>query len=189
MWIVGGIAVLAPLGGCHHSSTNDTPCTSFIGSESIATEMTIVARTVEGSAMAVVEGGPIPVLGAPQGGDVMFAGVRARNLNGCGVNVTAALRDEGTDRIIGLDGRPVNLTPGPDGWGMPSDPIGLSDWANIPVCPSAAATRSVVGSAYLLQFTLTDQGGRTAQASLHVIPFCGDPQTAGYCTTLCAPQI
>ena len=135
--------------------------------------------------VALTSSGAVPLLDAPQGGDVLFAAARIKNVDSCGMNFTGDLRDPGTNRVIGLEGRPVNLRLASDGFLEPADPQSLSDWSNIPVCPSAAATRAIVGSAYLLELKIEDGGGRTAFASMTVVPFCGNPSTADYCHALC----
>ena len=159
----------------------------FLGSPSATPTFSFLVRTSSGGSSAISENAPVPLLDAPQGGEVLFAGIRATNLDSCAVQLTAALRDETTNQVIGLDGRPVNLIASSGGFGVPDDPQGLENWSNVPVCPSAAATRGILGTSYRLEIQLRDHAGRTASNSIHVVPFCGNSLTTGWCMSLCAP--
>jgi hypothetical protein len=140
-----------------------------------------VVRTPDGHTEEVRAGGAIPLIEPPQGGQVVFVGVRARNLDGCGVVITATLRDPCTDGVIGVEARPVDLTVSPNGWGEPSAPADIASFANVPVCPSSAATRGLDGQRYVLEVDVRDRDKRTAHARLEVIPTCTE-------TSLCPKE-
>lgn len=129
----------------------------------------------------IEDGSMVPLVSAPQGGVIMLAGARIAGTTTCQLDATGALRDPTTQKIIGLDVRPLVVKPRGDGWLVP-DP-GLSDMPNIAVCPSAAATRSIDGNAYRLELSLQDSSGATlAQLAATVTPTCSDD---GLCTSEC----
>src|SRR4051812_13365087 len=95
---------------CTREFDHKAPCSSeFAGDPSASPELSLIARDVSGAMVALTNGGAVPVLDAPQGGDVLFAAARMKNVDSCGMTFTADLRDPGTNRVIGLEGRPVNL--------------------------------------------------------------------------------
>lgn len=170
-------------GGGHHGAS----CPSgFVGDPQAAPTFSFVALSTAGIA-TLSEGDGAPLLFAPQGGMVFFAGIRATNLDTCGVTLTGALRDETTNKVIGLDNRPVALEDDGTGFGLPADPTGLENYSNIPTCPSAAATRGILGTSYRLEITLIDRTGRQATGAIHVVPFCGNSADVPYCEQMCAP--
>lgn len=180
------VATLATIAAaCSGSGGLAHGCPSgFLGDPAATPSFTFLARTAAGTAAEIVESDGAPLLPAPQGGFVLFAGIRATNVDSCALNVTGALRDETTNLVIGLEGRPIRLVATSGGYGVPDDPAGLENWSNIPVCPSAAATRGILGTSYRLEMQITDRGGRTASGSLHVVPFCGD--ASQYCMAVCS---
>jgi hypothetical protein len=137
-------------------------------------EITVVGRTPDGRLEATEPGGRISLVEPPQGGQVIFVGVRARNVDGCAITVTATLRDPETRRVIGMEARPLNLVRGADGWGEIASPDDISSFANVPVCPNANATRSLHAEPYLLEVQVRDRQARTAASAITVVPFCAE---------------
>jgi hypothetical protein len=158
-----------------------------IGDPLAAPLITIVTRSVDGRAVPVSDLGEIPLVHPPQGGKVVFAGVRARNVTSV-LQITASLRDEESGRIVGHEGRPVMLARAPDGWGEPAQPAELSNYANIPACPSGniAIQRDMYGRSYTLKVRVEDRRGRTAEASVRVVPACAEPAFLEQCRCECA---
>jgi hypothetical protein len=105
-----------------------------------------------------------------QGGKVIYVGVRARNVDGCNLMLTAALRDPVSQQVIALEQRPVRLSDYGDGWGRASSHV--DDLANVPACPNAAAERDIDGSTWTLELRLEEPGGRMAEMSLQVGAGC-----------------
>src|SRR5262249_25636425 len=69
---------------------------------------------------AAGDGARVALMKPPQGGRVLYAGVEARNLDvSMPVNLIGALRDPTTHAVYGLEGRPVILAAGADGWAAP----------------------------------------------------------------------
>jgi len=155
--------------------------------------MTIRTVQADGADVAIEEGGVLAVLFPPQGGRVAFVGVRARNVDGCGLQLIGALRDPLSKRVM-LDGRTVNLRKEADGWGTTgrgaetdigsSDQIG--DYSNIPLCPNQWAEQNVFDLPFELEVQIKDRRGKMATRKLNVTPRCAEPgekETA--CRCLC----
>jgi hypothetical protein len=129
------------------------------------------------------------MLTPPQGGRVIFIGVHATNVDGCGLQITGALRDLATNQVR-PDGRTINLTPTGDGWGGSAvfgSTVGadISSFANIPVCPNEWSSTNIYGTPYGLEVSITDRGGRMASQQIQVIPQCGEPATLPECMCIC----
>ncbi len=131
----------------------------------------------------LTDGGAVTLAFPPQGGRVVFAGVRATNIDPCGIQLEGVIRDEIT-RQVRLDSRTINLKPGSDGWGS-SDPAEISTFANIPVCPNEWSTTNLYGTSYELDLTLTDRKGATVTTSIQVVPQCSEPAHVAECLCIC----
>ncbi len=158
----------AEVGRAEHAG----PCP--IGDLAQPVEMVVVVRAPDGHLEEVHAGGTIPLIEPPQGGQVSFVGVRAKNLDACGVVITATLRDPCTGSVIGVEARPVDLSATSSGWGEPSVPSDITSFANVPLCPSPAATRDIHGQRYVLEVDVRDRQKRTARAVLPVVPTCAE---------------
>jgi hypothetical protein len=107
----------------------------------------------------------------PQGGRVIFAGVRARNLDPCGVQLGGGLRDIASDKIV-PEMRTVNLEPDGQGWAG-SDPADITTFSNIAVCPNQWSDRDAFELPYELSVAVRERGtGRTAQSVVTAVPRC-----------------
>jgi hypothetical protein len=158
------------------------PCTTgFIGDEGAATVVELTVQAMDGDARLVTDGDGVPLLLPPQGGRIIAAGVRARNLDGCAVLIQGYLRDPATQQVR-LDARPVNLRVAADGWGE-SDAHDLASFANVPVCPNGWSPTAIDGNGYDLTITATDRRGNTASVTRHVVPAC--PAAAAECICQC----
>jgi len=91
-----------------------------------------------GVSTPVQSGGTVPLVTPPQGGRVIFLGVRATNVDPCAVKITGAIRDPATKQVR-VDARTVNLSPSGDGYGVSVD-SSISSFANVPVCPNEWAS-------------------------------------------------
>ncbi len=135
------------------------------------------------------EGDTIGIALPPQGGRVIFLGVRATNIDGCGVQLSGALRDEATSQVR-LDARTVNLVRGSDAWGTSgiqgvSPSSQLANYANVPVCPNQWASTDVFDKPFKIEVTLEDRRGRKATKSVHVTPKCVDDIQYSRCQCIC----
>jgi hypothetical protein len=186
------VAALASLPACQPSPAapdggsggHPTGCTlAFLGDESKAPEVQPLALGPDMTAVPLHAEDMVLLAFPPQGGRVIFAGVRATNLDPCGVELGGALRDETTQQVR-LDTRTVNLRPGGDGWGA-SDPTDISTFANVPVCPNEWSKTNLYGTEYQLELTVTDRAGRTVTLKLPVTPECSEPVSAAVCRCIC----
>jgi hypothetical protein len=112
---------------------------------------------------------PLPLEPPPQGGYVMYAGARARNLDGCGVIVRGDYFDEFGNQA-GMDERSTNLVVRADGWGWP-DAQHLSEIPNLSACPDVSHL-DIQGHPYNLRIRVTDRSGRMAEQMVPIVPTC-----------------
>jgi hypothetical protein len=168
------------------------PCgTPYLGDFNAPIEIQISAMDGTGSEVTITnDGDPGPMLVAPQGGRVMFVGVRATNLDPCGVTLMASLRDTSSMQVR-FDSRSVNLTARGDGWGTDGEPNGSAgiqpDYANVPVCPNQWSARDLFGQPYELAVTLTDSHNKTITKTIQTTPTCAGADFPGQpCTCICA---
>ena len=147
---------------------------SFVGDPDALPEVEMIVRDATGSARVATDMDPVDLIVPPQGGKVLLVAPRVRNMDTCSVRVTATLRDECTNRVLGLEARPLRFAASDDGWAAPVNPQLLSNWSNVPACPTAAATRDVEGEPYSLTITVEDSDGRTATVSRRIVPTCGE---------------
>lgn len=149
-------------------------------------ELGLVAATAAGELRDLAAGDDVPLMFAPQGGHIVLVAPRLRDLPGCTVDVTAALRDKTNNRVIGLEQRPIELVPRADGWAVPADPTSLAGLANLAVCPSSAASTTVNDNVFQLEVSV-DAGDGVARPmlALDVVPRCAADDS--YCACDCDP--
>lgn len=157
----GGGAGGAPAPVCEHP---------FIGDESAEPEIELFVYGADGEDHPVGDGAVLDIIEPPQGGQVIFVGARARNVPGCGLLLTGALRDPGTMQVR-FDTRTVNLMPDADGWGTVQ--LGnLSLYANIPVCSNKWAEQDIFGGDFSLEVKLVDKDGNKVEKIVPVSAAC-----------------
>jgi hypothetical protein len=115
----------------------------------------------------------------PQGGWVFYVEPHARNMDVCGLALTTSLTDTCTHTIVVLETRPVSLEDDGTGWGVPRN---IAGDGLVAACPQAMPTRDLDGQPYVLDVVATDRDGRTAKASIEIVPNCSDP----FCTCQCS---
>ena len=171
---------------------SDCPA-GFLGDPSKEIEIELRALRADGTDVPLVDGNDLAIIFPPQGGRVAFVGVRAINLDGCGAQVTGALRDLGS-RQIRLDGRTVNLRKEPDGWGTTGqstttnieDSAAIGDYSNIPLCPNQWADVDIFDKPFELEVLVQDRRKKKMTKVITVTPRCAEPgakETA--CRCLC----
>jgi hypothetical protein len=170
-------------GDSKDTGVRDSGC--FVGSEDAEPEMIIIHQTVSGTIAVTMAEGTVPLIEPPQGGRVIFVAARARNLDGCPITVTSALRDPCTNRLVGYEARDVLMKPTGDGWIEPEFPDQLANYGNLAACPVAAATRAINGQRYVLEVRLTDVAGRSVEQHVPVTPVCAEPEQLDECLCLC----
>ncbi len=165
----------------------------YLGDPAKDVAIELRALRADGTDVALNDGDDLAILFPPQGGRVAFIGVRAINLNGCGVQVLGALRDLGS-RQVRTDGRTVNLQREPDGWGTTGqgttanieDSAAIGDYSNVPLCPNEWADVDVFDQPFEVEVRVTDRSKKTATKVIKVTPRCAEPgakETA--CRCLC----
>ena len=181
--------------GCSSPSASSPAhaCTTgFLGSESQPPKIEILVVQPDDSVTTPVDGGPVPLVQPPQGGRVVFAGARVTNMDGCGLELTGALRDE-TSRQVRVDMRTVNLISTGDGWGATRHrrSVGAPSRASRTsrCAPTEWSSTDVNGRPYQLEVDVTDREGRSAKAVLEVTPFCSEPESAAYCACTCSGEL
>jgi hypothetical protein len=166
-------ALLVLLAGCPDETL---PECDVIDSSSVM----LVASDYNDSMVDITDGSQVPLLAAPQGGHILLVGARVRAHTDCQLIATASLRDPATQRVIGLEQRPLLLDKRSDGWAVPRQ--GLDAMPNVAVCPSAAATTAIYNHEYKLEVALTTlDGAPVATASAMITPSCSDQ----YCQSDC----
>ncbi len=167
--------------------------TGFLGDASKPMQVEVHAIKADGSDVVLKDGDDLAVLFPPQGGRVAFVGIRATNLDGCGVQLTSAVRDPISNQVR-LDGRTVNLTREPDGWGTTgtgvSTDIASSDaiaqYSNVPLCPNQWASQDIYDKTFQLEVIVQDSRKQKADVKMNVVPRCAEPGTKlTACQCLC----
>ena len=166
-------------------STTDAPTdcpAGFLGDPSKEPEIELRALTADGTDVPLVDGDNLAVIFPPQGGRVAFVGVRANNIDACGVQVTGALRDIATAQIR-IDGRTLNLDREPDGWGTSGhgtatkfeDSALIGNYSNIPLCPNQWAAVDVFDQTFELEVLVQDRRKKKVSKKIKVTPRCAEP--------------
>jgi hypothetical protein len=183
--LVALVALAAAAAGCKPDAPAQPDggpqgcATGFAGDRSKAPEMVVVILAADGTVSDVADGGTVPLVTPPQGGQVIFAGARATNLDTCGVTIQGVLRDETTKQVT-LDGRTIDLLPTSGGWAE-TDPTDASSFSNVPVCPNEWSPTNIYGTQYQLEVSLTDANGRMVSKTLPVVPQCAAGDANCHC--------
>lgn len=185
------VAVAAVLPACGGGGNDDAPpAPSCQGAaDGAPPEIEIVYGDFGGTGgPGPADGGAVvPLISAPQGGHILLIGVRVHGVAAtadCSMQVSAALRDTCNNRVIGLEQRPVNLRDDGTGWAAPVDPDGLSNYANVAVCPTVSAAHDLHDATFQVEVKLLDQhGGVLAEKTEPVTPVCQPGDT--YCLCDC----
>jgi len=204
-WIPASVVALAgcpgsdhpqppPDGGPDVPSIPETSCpTGYLGDPAKDIVMDLRALKADGTDVPLASGGDLAIIFPPQGGRVAFVGVHATNLDGCGVQITGALRDKATGQLR-LDGRTVNLRRESDGYGTTGEGAStdlanssaIGDYSNIPLCPNQWASTDIFDQVFELEVLVQDVHGKKSDLKIDVTPRCaepGDKETA--CKCLC----
>ncbi|HEY4220531.1 MAG TPA: hypothetical protein VGO62_04295 [Myxococcota bacterium] len=140
------------------------------------------------------DGAEVPLIIPPQGGKVILVGIRATNIS-CNLKLKAGIIDDCQDpsRVVALEARPISLTAAGDDAGAPVRPDELSNYANVPVCPSAsiASSRDGDNQPYRLDMRITEttRAGESAPRShvvdVEITPYCAQPDVLDQCQCEC----
>ncbi|MBL9022948.1 MAG: hypothetical protein JNL21_12170 [Myxococcales bacterium] len=156
------------------SSTGAPTCTlPFIGDQTKSPELELFYYGADQMDHPLTEGGGIDIIEPPQGGRVLFVGVRATNVDPCGVTLTGALRDPATT-LVRFDTRNFNLKDDGAGYGRSAEGD-IASYANIPVCHNTWLETDIYGSTFSLEVTLKDKRGLESMKTISVVPACAEP--------------
>lgn len=155
----------------------------FVGDSNAPMELVVTALAVGPVAKTLSEGESATLMFPPQGGRVLFAGVRAKNVDPCSVRLAGALRDPQSGQVR-IDNRIVNLKPTPEGYAE-SDPEDISTFSNIPACPNQWSDQDVFDKPYELTVSLTDRDKRKATVVVNIVPRCDEAGLEGACKCIC----
>src|SRR5687767_14346260 len=95
------VLALLVLAGCGNDGGSDSGI-CVVGDLSAEPEVELVYRTVGGTMEALGDGTAVPLQTPPQGGKVIYVGVRVKNVDLCGASLQAAVRDPCTNRVLGI---------------------------------------------------------------------------------------
>jgi hypothetical protein len=167
------------------------PCpVGFLGDEAGAPDFDFQVLEADDTVAPLVDGASVPMILPPQGGRVIFVGVRATNVDGCELQLTGALRDLTTQQVR-VDSRTVNLIDTGDGYGVSGTAsmaiaAAIANFSNIPLCPNEWASTNLYGNVFGLEVTIQDREGRQLTKKIQVTPECGQPANLSQCLCICA---
>jgi hypothetical protein len=185
-WSALGLALVAcsaggapPVGGS----------VEYLGVEGGAPDFDLLVLEADDTIAPLADGASVPMIQPPQGGRVVFVGVRATNVDGHGLQLTGALRDLATQEVR-VDSRTVNLVDTHDGYGASAAPgasaaAAIASFANVAVCPNQWSSTNLYGNVYGLEVTIQDREGRTVTKKIKVTPECGEPDNLAECLCIC----
>ena len=179
-----------PLASTGDDGSDGEPCPAgFLGDTDAAPDFDLQVVLPDYTVAPLEDGGSAPMLLPPQGGRVVFVGVHATNVDGCGLQLTGALRDL-TTRAVMVDSRTIDLVPTGDGWGT-SAPAGgpvsgaIASFSNVPACPNQWSATDLFGAPYGLEVTIADRRQRSLTKKVVVFPECAQPENLAQCLCIC----
>jgi hypothetical protein len=181
---------LAEIEGCSGGGgLPDHGAIEYLGVEGGTPDFDLLILQADDTIVPLVDGATVPMLLPPQGGRVIFVGVRATNVDGHELQLTGALRDLTTQQVR-VDSRTVNLVDTHDGYGVSAAPgasvsSAIANLANVSVCPNQWSSTNLYGNAYGLEVTILDREGRTVTKKIQVTPECGEPNSLEECLCIC----
>lgn len=181
------LALALATGGCEPPAPEpDAGVDCFVGDPDQAPEMQLVYRTALGEMADLMEGANVPLIVPPQGGMVVIIGARMRNVNICGMQMSALLRDTCTDRILGREGRPIFLERSADGWAVPIEPSRLDNYVNINACPNLVSSRDLDEEPYRVELRAVNLAAELEMTSqMSITAVCGEPNAERLCECQC----
>ena len=156
----------------------------FLGDPAKDPEIEIIALGADGKSSKVEDGSEVAMILPPDGGRIIYAGVRMTNLDPCNFKLSGTLRDPQSGALR-VDTRTLwRVVEEGNGWGR-SDDEDLSSFASVPVCPNQWSVTDLYSATYELTMTVTDRGGRTATKTAKVKPACAEPDFEAHCLCIC----
>lgn len=175
-----------------------TGCTTpFQGDATQPIQIQLLTINSEGVAGPLGDCGELELVEPPQGGRVVYVGLRATNLDPCSTNIEAALLapDGSIAGGAGLDIRTVTLeaVAGQPGWVQTSPAgdltgSGFAAFSNVSVCANTTGI-DIQDVPSTLQVILTNREGRKGTKTAKVVARCHDnpdPVKEADCYCLCS---
>jgi hypothetical protein len=181
--------LLAGVAGCSEGSDPPEPdggsgCDlDYLGDPDLPMVIEPVFMAPDESVVPLADGDTLPLVFPPQGGRVVFVGVRATNLLPCGVKLTGAARDLVTGQLR-FDARTMNFVPGPDGKGG-SIEGDLSTFSNVPICPNQWASVDAFDQTFGIEIQVQDRDGKKGEVMLQAKLACAEPANEEGCKCIC----
>jgi len=122
--------------------------------------LTVIQRMPDGGVEDVQ--GTLLLQVPPQGGHVVYVGVRMTNFEGCRLDLAASVFVADGGPLETEEKRRVDL--GDAGFSDPSDP---ANFANVPVCPNFGS-HEIVGTEWTLVVEAAQRDGRSVKTALPV---------------------
>jgi hypothetical protein len=186
-----GVCALAGCPGTDPDPPPDECAAGFLGDRNKEPVIELRAIGVDGTSAPIGDGDDVALILPPQGGRVSFIGIRATNLEACGLQLIGAIRDLSSRRVM-VDGRTLNLNATGDGWGTTgtastdlSDVASISNFANVPICPNQWADTDAFDQPFEIEVRLTDKSGRKATKTARVVPRCAEAKNRDECLCIC----
>jgi hypothetical protein len=180
-FLIGLSAALIGLTACPAPDPKACP---YAGSADAGIAGVLAGRSPSGVFGPLADGGSIVISGAPQGGEVLYAGAYLTNFNPCGVTLAAELLSaDGGAVISNRDTRQSDFSVSESG-GLygPSDIS--SSMPNIPVCDMLGA--GILAGPSILRVTIIDVNGKQGVLEGQVQPACAPGD--GFCASACGPR-
>jgi hypothetical protein len=145
--------------------------------------------TQEGMAMRMLAAGdPVDLWSAPQGGHVVLAGAKVKNLTSDTATLKVRFRQPDTGNIVAEEGRTVKMLPVPDEPGlMQPDIRSRSQVSNVPLCPSYGPL-GIVDRTLVMEVSMTalyTDPVESGTTTLLVVPRCSTPDDESFCRCEC----
>ena len=149
-----------------------------------------VAEPTDGGArlVEVKDGDRVVLQPPPQGGFVLYAGARVRNLDPCGATIGGLLRDPKSGAVrSNTDRRSTDFElEGGSPYLVPRALATFSTVANVPACPDDLG-QGVAEQMLRLEVKVADRGGRETTVSRLVVPICPGGPCGDECRCICGP--
>jgi hypothetical protein len=197
VWLAASALLLgagcSPHSGAHDAGATDsgrTGCTSLpIGDLTKPVELELTRPLDASGKITVTSSGATMHLYQPeQGGQVFNAGIRAKNLDGCNLQVRISVLSPRGELLSNPGEQVVQLVvTSTAGWGVPNDRGDpLNQLFFVAVCPGTLPGVNPLCGTYLLHADVEDISGRRAQLSVPIKMACepGDH----ICACECSPD-
>lgn len=178
--LLPGLFLLLGAAACGEESACDK---AFVGDQGQAASIELVTRE-GGQVRSLEDGDDCQLITPPQGGQIILAAARVRDMSAGQVQLTGWLLDPASGQVFGLESRPGELVEGADGWAAPARPDSLASFSNIAACPSADLPRDIHDQPWVLALRVEDCAGRSVEAQVDITPRCA-PESAALCACLC----